>query len=74
MATDLPDICAVQECLKPEDATNLLQQGWVLLAVATGQDENGQPMLRYAVGRPRFDKKEFNKQMLESVLGHPVDD
>ncbi len=47
---DLSTILEVAKTNREEDVNRYLKLGWVILAVATGSNEEGEPEMKYSLG------------------------
>ncbi|MGO1072895.1 hypothetical protein [Lysobacter sp. CA199] len=55
---DLETIGTVQEIDSVQEVNRLLEEGWVILAIATGKHNEGEPWIRYSLGLEYEDEEE----------------
>lgn len=48
--SELQQVKKVRGASSEQSANELLQKGWVMLSMASGQDEQGYPITRYSLG------------------------
>lgn len=58
LTVDLETIGTVQETDSVQDVNRLLDEGWVLIAIATGKHTEGEPWIRYSLGQQYEDEDE----------------
>ena len=59
---DLETIGEVVQIDDVQEVNQRLQDGWVVLAVATGTKSGGEPWLRYSMGLPYEDEEDEDEE------------
>lgn len=59
---DLETIGEVVQIDDVQEVNQRLQDGWVVLAVATGTQSSGEPWLRYSMGLPYEDEEDEDEE------------